>query len=124
MNTIYVASLLLVVVSIIANAYWQDAVRWEVERRRLKKANKEDCSEKARGYSDSAKILFRIACFLGALSLVAILMELHKFSFVLDSNDLLVFLVVVAILLFLFYAVTPRYFSPIAFHEKDECRDE
>ena len=91
MDVVKIAPLLLIAVSIVANAYWQDAVRWENERRRLKLSGSCYCSEKAAKHKDWAMRLFRVSCLIGAVDLIAVFLDTYKIIYKIQLVHLAVF---------------------------------
>lgn len=77
-DLITLAGLVLVVVSIISNAYWQDAVRWHSAMKRAKIKGNITAEKFARGSSWRALCLFKFGTALGFLVTSAITYAMYE----------------------------------------------
>ncbi|MEO5372233.1 MAG: hypothetical protein H7833_19360 [Magnetococcus sp. DMHC-1] len=108
------ASLLLVVLSVVANAYWVDAVRWEQKREQYNSSNEEERARRAVKYRKRAEFVFRVATFLSVLTILSVF--LVYLGYVQAANILVIGLLIIAFFLFCYYTFLPRkwaYISPV-----------
>ncbi|MBI5055061.1 MAG: hypothetical protein HZB61_00395 [Nitrospirae bacterium] len=110
-----VSGLILVVASIIANAYWQDTVRWDSERRIASRAKKPIHTSYAKKCKRNATLLFRFSVFLGLCSILPI------FLYLIDYTVAALYILGLAIsavtLALAYFTVTPKYLVPTGYPE-------
>ena len=115
------AGLILVFISIIANAYWQDATRWANEKRKAHESEDYIREKAANTYKRNAVIIFRACTGLGFLTLISVLLpELPNTPMYISTETathiLLIVLGILALTL-LYFTITPKYFVPIEYPE-------
>lgn len=115
--------LILVVIAVMANAYWQDAVRWEQQRIKALIAEDDDLAKSAEKYSNGANYIFKAVAFLGMLLLFSLMFLLVNPDsvFVITITRLILLPVLSALSMALAFYVIARkhwYFSPIGWHSK------
>ena len=109
------AGILLVFISLLANAYWQDAIRWENEKRKALEAGKKEHLEYARKCVRNAMLLFRFSTFIGFATVLSILFVFHPR----EISEWIVYIILWFLLIALiFFTITPKYFSSLGFPDK------
>jgi steroid 5-alpha reductase family enzyme len=125
MDITYISGLILVVLAIIANSYWQDGVRWENERRRALKAKKIKHVEFAKKCKKNAILLFRFSVFLGLCAILPILLSLTNYPIALTAAKYILGFAISSVTIALaYFAFTPKYLSPIGYPDDFDEIDE
>ena len=113
------SGLVLVVIAILCNAYWQDAVRWDQIRFEALTQGNDDGARQAATYVSRAKLVFRVGTFLALTVMLSITCSVVGTSFLqlpwlVRLGELLMILVFLALIVaFVYFAFTPEYFVPV-----------
>ena len=126
-------ALVLVVATLIANAYWQDAVRWDNLKYEALRSGNHDVADTAGTRVKRAKKLFRLATFLGLLVTAGIMVAFlsNQPMAIMGSRWLIFASLVLVVLALAYFTAAPRYFVPfetsvmrIQLHEKAEVMED
>lgn len=105
------SGLILTVLAVMANAYWQDAVRWDKVYFKALQCKNDEVLAISKNYIWHAKFIFRVAAFLGALTTTSVIYGI--FFDELISKLILVIVLSFITLLLIILAFIPKYKIPI-----------
>lgn len=105
------SGLILTVLAVMANAYWQDAVRWDKVHFKALQCQNDDVLTVSKNYVWHAKFIFRVAALLGALTTTSVIVGV-LYDEQISKYILITVLTVLTILLFIL-AFIPKYKIPI-----------
>lgn len=110
-----ISGLILTVLAVMANAYWQDAVRWDKVHLDALQNNHDEVAAAAQECVKHAKGIFRVSALLGFFTTVSIMWELINHVKILYSSPAILLLIVLFSLttILLILTVIPKYKIPI-----------
>ena len=117
-NLLSIMGLILVVIAVMTNAYWQDAVRWEQQRVKALIVEDDELAKEAEKYSDRAISVFKVAAFLGMMLVFSLIIILLKPDSVVVNKTakfilLLILFLLTAALVYYVIARKEGYLSPV-----------
>jgi hypothetical protein len=111
---------ILTVLAIMANAYWQDAVRWDKVRLEALKKKHDEIADTAKICVGHAKGIFRVAALMGFWTSLSIILELPHHVRISSSPPAILLTIVLILLtaILLVLTVIPKYKIPIETSEE------
>jgi len=105
------SGLILTVLAVMANAYWQDAVRWDKVCLKALQCNNDEVLAVSKNYVKHAKWTFRFAAFLGALTTTSVIVGTCFNDQI--AKYILIFVLSSLTVIFFLLAFIPKFKIPI-----------